>query len=216
MTGAEIISCRLCLVTPRLAAPEAFVARLDDALSGGDVATLIVAADGDDPAAFQRKAELLVPVGQRHNVAVIIQNDTRVAGRSKADGVHVDSGLADLRAAIDALRPGKIVGAGDLKSRHDAMLAGEADPDYVFFGRLDGDYGEEVGERALALAEWWAAIFHIPAIVMGGKALNSVAAARDAGVEFVALRSAVWDHPAGPRAAVAEANRLLSIREPAT
>jgi thiamine-phosphate pyrophosphorylase len=157
-----------------------------------------------------------VPVGQRHGVAAIIQNDTRIAGRSKADGVHVETGFADLKAAVEALRPGRIVGAGGLASRHEAMLAGEADPDYVFFGRLDGDYGDEIAERAMGLAEWWAGIFHIPAIVMGGKALESIAAARDAGVEFVALRSAVWEYPAGPRAAVAEANRLLSVGERVT
>jgi thiamine-phosphate pyrophosphorylase len=46
-------------------------------------------------------------------------------------------------------------------------------------------------------------------MVMGGNDIASVAAARDAGIEFVALGSAVWDYPAGPAAAVAAANRIL-------
>jgi thiamine-phosphate pyrophosphorylase len=214
MQETDVQPCRLCLITPRLATADAFAPRLDEALAAGDVASLIITSDGSDPAAFQRKAELLVPVAQKHGVAALIQNDTRIAARTRADGVHVDSGLADLRTAIEALRPDRVVGAGDLKSRHDAMAAGEADPDYVFFGRLDGDFADEVAERALALAEWWAELFQIPAVLMAGRTIASVAEARATGVDFVALRSAVWDHDEGPGAAVAAANLILASREP--
>src|SRR6202008_4388297 len=108
---------------------------LEEALSGGDVASLIVAAD---LAALPAIAAAAVPVAQAHGVAAIIVGDTRLAGHLKADGVHVETGHADLAEAARSLRPAKIVGAGGLRSRHEAMLAGESDPDYVFFGRLDG------------------------------------------------------------------------------
>jgi len=58
-------------------------------------------------------------------------------------------------------------------------------------------------------------MFVIPAIVMGGNSLASVSQAADAGIEFVALCRAVFDHP-DPAAAVAEANRLLSAVAEAT
>jgi thiamine-phosphate pyrophosphorylase len=199
--------CRLCLVTPPGVAPETFAPLLEEALSGGDVASLIITAE---PSGLARLAKALVPVAQAHGVAALIHNDTQLAGHERADGVHVDSGFADLAAAIASLRPAKIVGAGGFRSRHDAMLAGERDPDYVFFGRLDGDTGPEIFDKALDLARWWAEIFRIPAIVMGGRSLQSVRAARDAGIEFVALSRAVFDDPAGPRAAVAEANRIIA------
>jgi thiamine-phosphate pyrophosphorylase len=95
------------------------------------------------------------------------------------------------------------------------MELGECVPDYLFFGRLDGDTGDEIFPKALDLAAWWSSLFEIPAVVMGGRKLESVAAAAEAGIEFVALRHAVWKHPAGPAAAVAEANRLLAVTEPA-
>ena len=88
--------------------------------------------------------------------------------------------------------------------------AGEADPDYVFFGRADGDTTGQVFGKALDLAAWWSAIMKIPAIVMGGSALQSVSEAAEAGVDFVALCRAVWEHAGGPRRAVDEANRLLA------
>jgi thiamine-phosphate pyrophosphorylase len=199
--------CRLCLVTPPGVAPETFAPILDEALAGGDVASLIITAE---PAGLAPLAKALVPIAQARGVAALIHNDTQLAGHTRADGVHVDSGIADLTAAMSSLRPEKIVGAGGLRSRHEAMVAGERDPDYVFFGRLDGDTGPAIFDKALDLARWWAEIFRIPGIVMGGASLESVREARDAGVEFVALRRAVFDHPAGAQAAVAEANRIIA------
>jgi thiamine-phosphate pyrophosphorylase len=215
MPVAETTRCRLCLVTPQGIDLAVFPRRLADALSGGDVASLIVTGDARDPAAFQRFAETIVPIAQARGAAVLIHNDTRVAGRSHADGVHVDSSIADLAAAAAAMRPKMIVGAGGIGSRHDAMTAGESNPDYVFFGRLDGDAGAGIFEKAFDLAEWWSSMFVIPAIVMGGRSLASVRQAADANIEFVALSRAVFEH-ADPAAAVAEANRLLAASpEPA-
>jgi thiamine-phosphate pyrophosphorylase len=214
MPEAQTNRCRLCLVTPLAVDPAAFAPRLDDALAGGDVASLIIASNASDPSSLQQLAEALVPIAQSRGVAALIRNDTRIAGRTGADGVHIDSGHADLTAAIEAFHPRKIVGAGGVFSRHEAMIAGEANPDYLFFGRLDGDRDEAIFPKALDLAEWWSEIMVIPAIVMGGSALASVRQAAENGIEFVALGRAVWDHANGPGAAVEEANRLLSaVRE---
>ncbi len=208
--------CRLCLVTPPDDDVASAARRLSQALSGGDVASLIIAGKADDPALLQRAAEALVPIAHARDVAALVHNDTGVAGRAQADGVHIDTGLDDLKAAVAALHPKRIVGAGGLTTRHDAMLAAEAQPDYLFFGRLDGDTGPGIFPKAFDLAEWWSSVAVIPAIVMGGNALASVEEAAAAGIEFVALSRAVWDDPRGPAAAVAEAaERLAAVREPA-
>jgi len=184
------------------------------ALAGGDVASLIVAVDPADPGALQRLCEEVVPIAAARGVASLVHNDTRIVGRTGADGVHVDSSATDLAAAIAALRPKKIVGAGGLRSRDDAMAAGEADPDYLFFGRLDGDTGEAIFPRTIELAAWWSSLFVIPAIVMGGSSVASVREAGEAEIEFVALGRAVFE-AADPAAAVAAANRILSdLAEP--
>ena len=216
MANAADIRCRLCLVTPPDYAPDAFAAELAEALSGGDVASLIVTAPPGGESQFQKAAEALVPIAQARGTAALIHNETRIAARAGADGVHVDTGLADMRAARESLRGGRIVGAGGVNSRHEALEYGEADPDYIFFGRLHGDSGDGIFPKALELAAWWSSVTVIPAIVMGGRNLASVEDAADNGIEFVALSAAVWNHPRGPRRAVAEAaDRLTSVREPA-
>jgi thiamine-phosphate pyrophosphorylase len=205
---------RLCLVTPPTIDPAAFSGVLKSALAAGDIATLFIdARDRDDDR--QRTTEALVPIAQAAGVAALVVNDTRLLGRANADGVHIDTGLADLTAALDRYRGKKIVGAGGIRSRHEAMELGEREPDYLFFGRLDGDTGDGIFPKAFDLASWWSGLFEIPAIVMGGRALESVTAAAEAGIEFVALRDAVWDHADSPAAAVAEANRLLAVAVPA-
>src|SRR5689334_13543991 len=111
MSAAEIVRSRLCLVTPPAVDLSMFPAILSD------------------PLALQPLAQAVARFAQHHGVAELVHNDTQVAGRAKADGVHVDR-PAELAAAIAAFHPSKIVGAGGVETRHDAMTAGEANPDY--------------------------------------------------------------------------------------
>ncbi len=209
--------CRLCLVTPAGVDAETFAPLVADALSGGDVASLIIAAHAADPASLQQAAQAFVPIAQNAGVAAIVHGDTRIVGRTHADGVLIDSGLADLAAAVTAMRPQRMIGAAGIASRHEALAAGEASPDFLFFGRLDGDTGDGIFPKALDLAGWWSAVTVIPAVVMGGRRLDSVREAAQEGIEFVALSGAVWDDPRGAGAAVAEAcEHLAKSSEAAT
>lgn len=201
---------RLCLVTPRDVDVSTFPAVLDQTLAAGDVASLIVALEAGSEMARQRIAELLTPIAQKHDVAVTVRNDTRTAGRAKADGIHVDTGIADLRSALETFHPAGIVGVGGLETRHEAMEAGETQVDYVFFGSLDRPEAPEADPRALDLAVWWVPLFEPPVVLMAGSTLASLEEAAATGAEFVALRDAIWADPRGPVAALEEATRRLA------
>jgi thiamine-phosphate pyrophosphorylase len=213
--AAEKGRCRLCLISPADENVDACVRLVSAALSGGDVAALIVTADPSRPELLQSLSEALMPIAEARGVATLVHNDTRVAGRVRADGVHVDTGIDDLAAAVAAAKGKRMVGAGGVTSRHDAMLLSEAEPDYLFFGLLDGDRSPEIFDKAFELAAWWSEVAIIPAVVMGGSMIACVDQALDAAIDFVALRRAVWDDPRGPAAAVGEANaRLARTTEP--
>jgi thiamine-phosphate pyrophosphorylase len=107
------------------------------------------------------------------------------------------------------MRPKRIVGAGELGSRHAAMEAGAAGVDYVLFGRPHSDTHDEPHTKALALAEWWSEVAEVPAVVMAGRRLESITTAAVTGAAFVAVNAAIWSHPGAPAAAVAAANVLL-------
>ena len=206
--------CRLVLIPPPTEDIEKQAQQLEEALGAGDVATVILPQYGRDDQQFQIAAEHIVPIAQAHGAAALIAGDSRTAGRSKADGLHFEGSIEDLRDTLAKHTPKMIVGAGGASERHKALEIGEAQPDYIFFGKIEGDIKPEPHPKNLALAEWWASMVEIPCIVMGGNEVASVVAAAETGAEFVALRLAVFEHPEGPAAAIATANALLDEKAP--
>lgn len=200
---------RLFLVTPLAAEPDAFPPRLAEALAGGNVAAVLIAGDTRGNAGDEMAAAL-VPLVQEAGAAALIADDTRIAGRHLADGVHIGTGLDALRTAAESFRPQRIVGAGNLHSRHAAMQAAELGVDYVFFGRPHGDIHDEPHPKALDLAEWWADLMEIPAVVMAGRSLDGIRQAAATGAAFVAVNEAVWSHCNGPGEAIRRAAAALN------
>jgi len=213
MTGPED-RCRLVLIVPDYDDAARQAKELEEALSDGDVASVILPQYGLDDQAFQKRAETLVPIIQAAGAAALIAGDSRVAGRVKADGLHMAGSPAELEEAIEKFVPKLIVGAGGAADRHQALEIGELRPDYIFFGKLDGDIKPEAHPKNLALGEWWASMVEIPCIVVGGNDPASALAVAETGAEFVALRAAVFGNPRGAGAVVAEVNATLDEKAP--
>jgi thiamine-phosphate pyrophosphorylase len=185
---------RLYLVAPGDLAPE----RLTPALDAGDIACLLLR----DATPASRP---LVEAAQARDVAVLIEDDAELAQRLDADGVHLGPG-GRVQATRKALPEDAIVGAYCGRSRHDAMVAGEAGADYVAFaGRPESD----LAPAEPALLTWWQTMMELPCVAMGPVEVADAGALAEAGADFVALEGGVWDHPDGPAAAVAEAQRRL-------
>ena len=207
---AAASSCRLYLITPPLSGADldAFAPRFAEALGAGDVASALVrvapGAEGDAKRIVQRLVELAAP----RDVATLVENDARLVARVGADGAHINGVGAELAEALASLHPARIVGAGSLRSRDDAMTAGEAGADYVMFGepRRDG-YTPPLAETVERTA-WWAEIFQTPCVAFAG-ALAAVAPLTAAGADFVALGDAIWLAPSAA-AAMAEAQALVA------
>jgi thiamine-phosphate pyrophosphorylase len=213
MTIAEN-RCRLVLIVPDIADAGIRAAMVGDALKGGDVASVIIPQYGLDDATFQKHAEKIVPMVQEAGAAALISGDSRVAGRVKADGLHISGKLPEFAEAVESHVPKMIVGGGSATDRHGALEVGELRPDYIFFGKLEGDIKPEAHSKNVALGEWWASMIEIPCIVMGGTDPNSVVDVALAGVEFVALRLAIFADPAAAGLRVAEVNALLDEKAP--
>lgn len=206
--------CRLVLIAPPDDAGAEAEARLLEALGASDVASLILPQYGLDEAAFQARAERLVPRFQEAGIAVILADDTRVAARVGADGVHFEGRKADLAAMIDKHHGRMMIGCGGAKNRDDALELGETQPDYIFFGRFGYDRQPDPHPRNLKLGAWWAEMVAIPAIVLGGSDVASVEPVAATGVDFVALSAAIFAKTADPAAAVRLANDRLDATAP--
>ena len=205
---------RLVLVMPETDDADAAARMIGEALKGGDVASVILPQYGMDDTQFQKLAEKVVPLIQQAGAAALVAGDSRVAGRAKADGLHIAGGVEDLGEAIEKHAPKLIVGGGNAQDRHRALEIGDLQPDYVFFGKLDGDIKPEAHPKNLALAEWWASMVEIPCIVMGGTNPESALAIAGTGAEFAALRLAVFTEPSRAASIVQEVNALLDQKAP--
>ena len=206
--------CRLILVAPELESTPAVEEALAGALRGGDVSSVILPQYGIGDSDFQKRAEKIVPLVQKAGAAALIAGEPRVASRCKADGLHISGGIEDMEDAMDRFSPDLIVGGGRAKDRHSALEIGELRPDYIFFGKIDGDIKDVAHPKNIALGDWWASMIEIPCVVMGGRVPESAIEVAESGAEFVALRQAVFDDPEQAAIRVAHVNALLDEKAP--
>ena len=202
---------RLMLVTPPVADAEAMAFCLMQAFAGGDVAAVLLRLTaGDERSRIDRVKRLAGPV-QGNNVALLIEDSALVAARGGADGVHLTSGPDAIGEARSSLKTERIIGAGALRARHDAMDVGEAGVDYVMFGDPRPDGSVPPLAAVVERAGWWAEIFETPCVAYAPDA-ESVPALVETGAEFIALGAWAFEDERDIRALVAEANAAIAAR----
>ena len=210
LTSQTSPRCSLYLITPVLSAADAdaFVKIFAEALEAAPIACALVRFAPGSETHVEAAMAPIVQAARDADCALLIENDVRLAARLGADGVHVAGAGADLVAAIKRLKPDRIVGAGSLRTRDEAMTAGEMGADYVMFG----EPREGAGAMSLAsLTErvsWWAEIFETPCVAYADT-IAAAGALKDAGADFVALGEAVW-RSSSPAAAAREAQALIA------
>ena len=221
---AAVSSCRLYLITPPNldgAALAAFAGALTEALGAGDVACLQIRIKNPDDApapdaAIRRVAEVLLPVAQARNVAVIMNDRPDLAAQLGCDGVHVGQQDAAYKAARAVVGAKAIVGVTCHDSRHLAMAAAEAGADYVAFGAFFPTTTKSPKSTAHPdLLRWWNDVMEVPCVAIGGITAQNCAPLVAAGADFLAVSAGVWDHPEGPGAAIAQFAAAIEQARPA-
>lgn len=200
---------RLMLVTPPVEDADAMAFRLMQAMAGGDIAAILLRlAEGDERSRIERVKRLAGPV-QSGNVALVVEASALVATRGGADGVHLTAGVEAIAEARSSLKNERIIGAGGLRARHDAMDIGEAGVDYVMFGEPRPDGSLPPLPAVIERAAWWAEIFETPCVAYAPDA-EAIAPLVETGAEFVALGEWAFDEGVDTRALVAEANAAIA------
>jgi thiamine-phosphate pyrophosphorylase len=197
------------LVTPPVLDPGAISFRLMQAFAGGDVAAVLLRLAPGDERSLTERVKALAPPVQAQNVALVVEASAQVASRGGADGVHVTEGVEAIAEARSSLRQERIIGVGGLRSRHDAMDAGEAGVDYVMFGEPRPDGSLPPLPAVIERASWWAEIFETPCIAYAPDA-ESVPALVETGAEFLALGEWLFAEGVDIRAEVAAADAAIA------
>ena len=190
----------------------AFPDRLKAALEPGVAAAFQLRVKDVDEHELARLAEPLQRSCADADVAFIVNDSMALVKRLGADGVHLGQSDGDIREARALLGPGAQIGRTCHDSRHLAMEAGEAGADYVAFGAFyptttkPSDYRPEP-----AILSWWATLFEVPCVAIGGITPDNAKPLVDAGADFIAVCQAVWGKD-DPAAAVAAFEQVLSAQ----
>lgn len=180
----------LYLIAPADADPDGFAARLRELLaSPTGVAALLLPRGQRGDVDYRAFVSAIAPIAQEAGAAVLIEGEPALVRPLGADGLHVNGSAAAVRAALGALKPDFIVGAGGIVSRHEAMQLGELGIDYIMFGPLSGPIDSDARE----LAGWWAETMEVPSVLSDPEATIDTADAQ--GCEFLALSASLWASP---------------------
>ena len=185
--------CQLYLVSP-LEVDGGFPDRLARAIGAGPVAAFQFRVKHIDQHEAARLAEPLRRICADAEVAFIVNDSIGLAKRVGADGVHLGQDDGDPREARDVLGPSAQIGVTCHDSRHLAMEAGEAGADYVAFGSFYPTATKAVRHRPEpVILSWWAAVFELPCVAIGGITPDNAAPLAAAGADFVAACGSVWN-----------------------
>ncbi|MEN8197582.1 MAG: thiamine phosphate synthase, partial [Pseudomonadota bacterium] len=153
------------------------------------------------------------PICHEHDVAFLVNDRPDLAAQCGADGVHVGQQDTGYEEARRIMGPDAIVGVTCHDSRDLALRAAEAGADYVAFGAF---FPTATKERKFApepdLLQWWHDITVVPSVAIGGIKIENCGTLVEAGADFIAVVTGVWDYPDGPAAAVAAFNKVLAER----
>lgn len=181
---------RLMIVTPQVSDATAFAPQLEKALASGAVAAVHLRLAPADERAHINVIKELAPRVQARDAALVAETTPAIAIRGGADGAHIairqPEEVATLADCREQLKAERILGAGGLKSRHDAMDAGDAGVDYVMFGEPRADESIMALPAVIERATWWVEIFQTPCVVYAPDQ-EAVALLSAIGVEFIAL-----------------------------
>ena len=165
---------------------------------------------GVDDAALERAARRLGAVCRERDVAFIVNDRADIAARCGADGVHIgqqDMSYAEARALVGEKG---IVGVTCHDSRHLAMVAAEQGADYVAFGAFFPTATKAAPTRASPeILRWWSEISVVPCVAIGGITVANCGVLVEAGADFLAVASGVWEYAHGPATAVRDFNRAI-------
>ncbi len=176
--------CRLFLATPNCFDLTELQVALAAAISGGDIASLLIRHEDADK--LKEAAMAVTEMAQEAGIAVLIENDIDIAVACGADGVQVDGVVQTYQNARGKLGDDKVVGAFCRSDRHSAMSAGEAGADYVAF------LNDTVAGEKEPVAHWWARVFEVPCVLIEPLELEPARVAVANRVDFICPPQAMW------------------------
>ena len=203
--------CRLYLITPTKIIIDTFKDKLATALDGGDVACVQLRLKEATRGEVLRAIEVLAPIVQEHNAAFILNDNPELAAQTGCDGVHIGQEDLAYDQAREIVGPNAIIGVTCHDKRYLAIEAAEKGADYIAFGAFFPTITKKTkSQPEIDILKIWSTMTTVPSVAIGGITHKNCPPLIQAGADFLAVISAVWDYQAGPEASVKAFNELIN------
>ena len=212
---AKPMKSRLYLISPPEINLDDFTDMFEQALKGGDVACFQLrlknqAGEAASDENILTSCHRLIPIAHAHNVAFLVNDRPDIAKQAGADGVHIGQDDMPYTETRNLLGENAIIGVTCHDSRHLAMVASEAGADYVAFGAF---YPTQTKTPKFSadkeLLSWWQETMEPPCVAIGGITIDNAEPLLEAGADFIAVSSGIWNYVDGPQKAVKAFNKLM-------
>lgn len=204
---AVVFPSGLYAITPQCTDTVRLMRMVEAALKGGAAAIQYREKTGDVALRHEQASELL-PLCHAYHVPLIINDDLRLADLTGADGVHLGREDGKVREARVILGPDKIIGASCYQSLEQAQAAQAEGADYVAFGSFFSSPTKPNAAPAPLHLLTQADVLSVPVVAIGGITPENATALIEAGVDSLAVISALFDAP-DIEAAARQFNRLF-------
>ena len=202
--------CRLYLITPPKIVLESFKDDLSKACDGGEIACIQLRLKTASRDEILRAIDTLAPIAQERNIAFILNDNPELAAQTACDGVHVGQRDTSYKQAREIVGENAVVGITCHNKRYLAIEAAEKGADYVAFGAFFSTKTKQTsGKVTPDILEIWSTMTTVPCVAIGGITQENCRPLIQAGADFLAVVSAIWDYRAGPGAAVKAFNKII-------
>ena len=204
---------RLYAVTPEEPDTEALARKVSQALAGGARMVQFRSKSGSRALRREQGAALLA-LCHAAGVPLIVNDDLDLALEIGADGLHLGREDIPIGVARARLGVGLLLGASCYDRLELALAARDAGADYVAFGSAFPSTTKPGATRASsALYREAKARLNSPVVAIGGITLENAYTLIDAGVDALAVVSALFDAP-DIAAAARNFDRLFDKKNP--
>ncbi len=208
--------CQIYLITPpQIEDVSAYAVQLEKALAAAPVACLQIRLKETEDLAIIQAADVITPLCHQYGCHVLINDRPDLVDACKADGVHIGQEDMDYFSSRELLGEDAIIGVTCHNSRDLAFEAAMAGANYVAFGAFYDTTTKDPKTRAeTEILEWWNEAVEIPCVAIGGISPANAQPIIEAGADFIAVSSAVWNHADGPGSAVLALHQLCLEHSP--
>jgi thiamine-phosphate pyrophosphorylase len=210
-----IYPCRLYIVSPPEIVLDAFAKTLEAVLDAGDVGAFQLRLKDATDKEIREAVRVLMPICRARGTAFILNDRVDIAAEMEVDGVHLGQEDMPVEEARRILGKERVIGVSCHDSSHLAMEAGDHGADYVAFGAFYPTKSKtpenlaKYGTPTKDILEWWTTYTLLPCVAIGGMQPQNCGPLVEAGADFIAAITSVWEHPKGAEEAVKEFNQAI-------